>query len=155
MRDAQGRRSAGRIRGRVVGFDAAARALSVEISQQVSTWQPNPTRTVTIPAGPRPVRGRELNPAVPQPDLTAAERAALAQFRAEIAQLPTWQLLEIVPMLAAAGTVTIRCLFAVLAAHLIDRLHLDQTMVLAHPDGPAAGILDEHRAAQLRTAQTN
>lgn len=49
VRDAQGRRSTGRIRGRVVGFDAAARALSVEISQQVSMWQPNPTRTVTIP----------------------------------------------------------------------------------------------------------
>lgn len=94
---------------------------------------------------------------MPQPDLTAAERAALAQFRVEITELPTWQLLEIVPVLevAAAGTVTIRCLFAVLAAHLIDRLHLDQTMVLAHPGGPAAGILDEHRAAQLRTAQTN
>ena len=42
-----GRNSA--VRGYVTGYDADARTLTIEVRQETSMWQPDPTRTVTIP----------------------------------------------------------------------------------------------------------
>lgn len=57
-KDAVGRRGSRQI-GRVISFDVQGRTLDIEVSQAVSMWQPNPTRSVTIAlsSGPFTVMG--------------------------------------------------------------------------------------------------